>query len=110
MFGKVIFKTQIGGNETSAKRYGVISSKTDGIVNLFSPGMTNSRSTGYSFEMVTLGTGERWKFEIDFTKSVYWFPASKTASIGGSVGSVSGGLVGGKQYVGLSSGNLQELI
>ncbi len=108
--GKVIFTTQVGGNETITKKSGVINSKTDGNVHLSSPGMANSKSTGYIFEMVTPGTGERWKFEIDFTKSVYWFPASKTANIGGFVGNVSGGLVGGKQYVGLSSGNLQELV
>lgn len=130
--GAVVFRTQTNRENTTGsktKMYGEIDVKSDGRVHLSSspPGKpADSRVTGYVFMMVDSRAGKMWKFEIDFTKAVYWFPASgqvfleecfrdranldRTANIGGFVGHASGGQVDGKQYVGLSSGNLQELV
>ncbi|KAH8800138.1 hypothetical protein DL96DRAFT_1637393 [Flagelloscypha sp. PMI_526] len=105
--GRVVFRTQeYGAGKGSAE----IEVKTDGAVHLSSnpPGKpVDSKSTGYVLRMTE--SGKAWKFDIEFTKPVYWFQASSLYVIGGFVGNVTGGLVGGEQYTGLSSGNLQEM-
>ncbi len=65
--------------------------------------------TGYILRMNST-SDDAWRFDIEFTRTVYWFVASGFYNIGGFVGNVSGGVVGGEQYIGLSSGNLQELV
>ena len=70
--------------------------------------LSPSRHTGYAIEMVDPRSGQHWKFEVDYTKCVYWFPAGDAAKIGGFVGAVRGGMVGGPQYNGRASGTAQE--
>lgn len=69
-----------------------------------------SKHTGYVMEMVDPKAGQHWRFEIDYTQTVYLFPSSNTTRVGGFVGTLRGGLVGGPQYTGRASGNLQDMI
>jgi hypothetical protein len=108
MEGKeVVFRTQ-SQEMSSIRDYGSFNWATNGTVHLSAEGLPNSTFTGFSLDMVSPQTGKHWKFDIDFTKTVYWFKAGSASVIGGFVGSIRGGEVGGKQYAGLASGNAQE--
>lgn len=111
---KVVFRTRTLAQEVSTtENYGSFDLQYNGTVRLSSdPAATTplpeSRHTGYLMEMVAPGTGEHWKFKIDYTKCVYWFPAGKDGRVAGFAGAVKGGLVGGAQFVGRVSGNAME--
>lgn len=111
---KVIFRTD-RTEPSDSEPWASITQTASGPVHLASaPGddvaLPDSTFTGYAIEMVAPETGDRWKFDIDFTQTVYWFPAGKSALIGGYAANVTGGLVGGRMYEGLASGNAQELV
>lgn len=111
---EVVFRTE-RLDSSSSETWGSITQITSGPVHLASPAdedvkLPESTFTGYVIKMVSPRTGEQWEFEIDFTRTVYWFPASPPAYLGGFGAKVVGGLVGGCQYEGESSGNAQELI
>lgn len=111
----VIFRTQqTQPLDTGTGTYGAITLKTDGPVHLSSDPkssqqLTSSSFTGYILDLVSPSTQEHWRFEVDFTKTVYWFAATENANIGGFVGNATGGLIGIEQHAGLSSGSAQEL-
>lgn len=115
--GRVIFRTQQFGmqdSEESEHSYATLTHRLDGPVHLSSDPaspnpVTPSTFSGYTFEMVGHGARDKYRFDLDFTQTLYWFPAGKFAHIGGFLGNVTGGQVGGKQYTGLSVGNAQEL-
>ncbi|KAK0725167.1 hypothetical protein B0H67DRAFT_569793 [Lasiosphaeris hirsuta] len=113
---QVIFRTaNLGASDPDGKTYGSVASTNTGPVHLSSaPGsrlpLPESRFTGYVLDFVSPETEQRWKFALDFTRTVYWFPASSALRIGGFVGNVTGGLVGGEQYTGLASGSAQEVV
>ncbi|KAH7130109.1 hypothetical protein B0J11DRAFT_429154 [Dendryphion nanum] len=69
-----------------------------------------SKHTGYVLEMLDPKAKKHWKFEIDYTQTVYLFPSSNITRVGGFVGALKGGLVGGRQYLGRASGNVQDKI
>ncbi|KAH6678756.1 hypothetical protein F5X68DRAFT_245144 [Plectosphaerella plurivora] len=109
---EVVFRTrtqQVSTTET----YGSFDLAYNGTVRLSSdPALATplpeSRHTGYKLNWVSPATGEHWKFNIDYTKCVYWFPAGQDGRVAGFAGTVTGGLVGGEQYVGRVSGNAME--
>ncbi|KEY69962.1 hypothetical protein S7711_09682 [Stachybotrys chartarum IBT 7711] len=108
----VIFRTQ-RLQPFDKEPWGTITQTNDSSIHLTSPPDANVRLpestfTGYTIEMVSPETEEHWKFDIGFTQTVYWFQAGRSTLIGGYTANVTGGLVGGCQYSGLSSGNLQE--
>lgn len=110
--GNVVFRTEsmrVSGTE----RYGALRLRNDGVVRLASEDgaskpLPESRHTGYGLELVDPGTGERWEFEMEYTRCVYWFAAGTEGRLGGFVGAIKGGLVGGPQYSGRSSGTAME--
>lgn len=112
---KVIFRTQnLKPSELGNDTWGSVTLTNTGPVHLASPPdaavkLPESRFSGYLIDMVSPATGEHWQFDIEFTQSVYWFPVGPAAQTGGYAANVTGGLVGGCQYKGLSSGNTQEL-
>jgi hypothetical protein len=114
---RVVFRTsRLGASNAEAERsHGVVTHTDTGSVHLASaPGagvqsLPESRFSGYVLDFVSPETKQRWRFAVDFTRTVYWFPASPTLRIGGFVGSVTGGLVGGEKYTGLASGSTQEV-
>ncbi|KAM0693795.1 hypothetical protein Q7P36_007052 [Cladosporium allicinum] len=69
-----------------------------------------STYTGYTLDMVSPKTGRHWRFDVEFSATVYWFPVGATARIAGFGATVKCGQVGGHQSNGWSSGNLQETI
>ncbi|OAG09325.1 uncharacterized protein CC84DRAFT_1234719 [Paraphaeosphaeria sporulosa] len=108
----VLFRTRTQQVSTT-KNYGSFSLQNNGMVRLSSETnsatpLPKSRHTGYLLEMVAPTTGERWRFEVDYTKCVYWFPAGPSARLGGFVGAIKGGLVGGPQHSGRASGTAME--
>ncbi|KAF7561607.1 hypothetical protein G7046_g2499 [Stylonectria norvegica] len=111
---KVIFRTS-SLEPSDSKPWASVTQTNNGSVHLASPPeavekLPESRFTGYVLDMVLPETGEHWRFHIEFTQTVYWFPASASAHIGGYAANVTGGLVGGcRQYSGVGSGNVQEL-
>jgi hypothetical protein len=113
MNGKEVhFRTQTQEVSTT-KTHGSISLQHNGTVHLSSDPssakpLLESRHTGYVLEMVAPRTRKRWRFEVDYTKCVYWFPAGDSGKIGGFVGDIKGGLVGGHQYIGRASGTSME--
>lgn len=113
MMGKeVIFRT-LAQAASPATPYGSFTLRNTGSVRLSSnPGaataLPESRHTGYVLEMVAPSTRKRWKFEVDYTKCVYWFAAGNDGKLGGFVGAVKGGLIGGRQYTGRASGTAME--
>lgn len=70
----------------------------------------SSTYTGYTLDMVSPATGEHWQFDVEFSTTAYWFPVATVARIGGFGATVKGGLVGGRQACGWSSGNIQEAV
>ena len=113
---KVIFRTQSLAPTKSGKKrtWGSVTTTNTGPVHLRSPSnvaikIPESTFSGYTLDMVSPATGEHWRFNIEFTQSVYWFQATPASRFGGFAANVTGGLVGGRQYSGLSSGNSQEL-
>jgi len=104
---KVVFRTQ-SQEVSKTSEYGSFDWKTNGTVHLSANGLPNSTFTGFVMDMVSPDSGKQWKFDIDLTKTVYWFKAGSAAVIGGFVAKIRGGEVGGEQYVGLASGNAQE--
>lgn len=109
---RVLFRTQTQQVSTT-DNYGSLSLQNNGTVRLSSdPSSTTplpeSRHTGYLLELVAPTTGKRWKFEVDYTKCVYWFPAGPSARLGGFVGAIKGGLVGGPRHSGRASGTAME--
>lgn len=111
---KVVFRTE-RSKPFNSEPWASITQTADGPFRLTSgPGdevsLPDSTFTGYALEMVAPESGDHWKFDMDFTQTVYWFPAGKSALIGGYAANVTGGLVGDSIYEGLGSGNLQELI
>ncbi|KAH7112793.1 hypothetical protein B0J11DRAFT_511561 [Dendryphion nanum] len=109
---KVLFRTQTQ-QVSKTESYGSLSLQSSGKVRLSSnPGsatpLPESRHTGYLLELVAPKTGKRWRFEVNYTKCVYWFPAGASARLGGFVGAIKGGLVGGPQYSGRASGTAME--
>ncbi|KAH8886600.1 hypothetical protein GQ53DRAFT_875251 [Thozetella sp. PMI_491] len=109
---EVLFRTQTQKTSTTMT-YGSFDLRYNGTVHLSSDPsspkrLPESRHTGYVLEMVAPMTGEHWKFDVDYTKCVYWFPAGDLAKLGGFVGAVKGGQVGGPQYVGRVSGTAME--
>ncbi|KAF1948813.1 hypothetical protein CC80DRAFT_430775 [Byssothecium circinans] len=109
---KVLFRT-LTQEVSKTKNYGSLSLRNNGAVRLSSDPssampLPESRHTGYLLELVEPKTGKQWRFEADYTKCVYWFPAGLEARLGGFVGSVRGGLVGGPQHSGLISGTAME--
>jgi hypothetical protein len=111
---KVVFRTQ-SLTPSNKESWGTITKTYNGTVQLASsPDNTvklpESTFSGYTIEMVSPLTGKHWKFAISFTQTVYWFRAGRSALIGGFTANAKGGLVGGCQYSGLSSGNIQEII
>jgi len=113
---QVVFRTsRLGASNAEGKAYGSVTLTNTGPVHLASaPGsslpLPESRFTGYILNFASPETKQHWRFAVDFTKTVYWFPASSKLSIGGFVGNVTGGLVGGKQFTGLASGSAQEVV
>ncbi|KAK3367880.1 hypothetical protein B0H63DRAFT_404526 [Podospora didyma] len=112
--GQVIFRTS-RLDDSDGKTYGSVTLTNTGLVNLASAPdsrlqLPESRFTGYILDFVSPETRLHWRFAVDFTRTVYWFPASSALRIGGFVGNVTGGLVGGKLYTGLASGSAQELV
>jgi hypothetical protein len=113
MEGKaVVFRTQTQ-QVSVTEAYGSFELAYDGSVRLSSDPaaaqpLPESRHTGYVMEMVAPATGEHWKFQVDYTKSVYWFQAGSDAKTAGFTGTITGGLVGGAQYDGYVSGNAME--
>jgi hypothetical protein len=59
-------------------------------------------------DFVSPRTKEHWRFRVDFTTCVFWFPATDSVMYGAFGGNITGGLVGGKKYTGKSSGNVFE--
>ncbi|CAH0055619.1 unnamed protein product [Clonostachys solani] len=111
---KVVFRTQ-SLTPSDKESWGTITKTYNGTVHLASsPNDTvklpESTFSGYTIEMVSPLTGKHWKFNVAFTQTVYWFRAGRSALIGGFTANAKGGLVGGCQYSGLSSGNAQETI
>lgn len=110
----VIFRTE-QPELSVTNNYGSIQHKTDGPVHLTSDPksplqLPKSSFTGYILDLVSPKTKESWRFELDFTKPVYWFAATEDANIGGFVGNATGGLIGAEQYTGIVSGSAQELV
>lgn len=95
------------------KNFGSIERVSDGAVHLSSDPASpqqapTSRFTGYNMDFLAPGTGEHWQFHIEFTKCVFWFPATDSVMYGAFGGNITGGLVGEQQYEGKSSGNVFE--
>lgn len=108
MEGKeVVFRTQ-NLEATGMSDYGSFDWKTNGTVHLSADGLPSSTFSGFTLDMISPKSGNNWKFDIDFTKTVYWFKAGSAAVVGGFAGKVTGGKVSGEQYAGLASGNAQE--
>ncbi|PVH95187.1 hypothetical protein DM02DRAFT_675657 [Periconia macrospinosa] len=113
MEGKeVIFQTQTQ-EPSEDTTYGSLTLQNNGAIRLSSdPSSTTplpeSRHTGYLLELVAPKTGQRWRFEMDYTKCVYWFAAGADGRLGGFVGAIKGGLVDGPQYNGRASGTAME--
>jgi len=111
---KVIFRT--ANQEVSRSgNYGIVKLTKTGPVHLTSaPGtetpLTKSRHTGYLIDLISPTTCEHWQFNIDFSQTTFWFSASDTLNIGQFAGLVSGGLLGKRQYKGVASGSVQELV
>ncbi|KAH6666968.1 hypothetical protein B0J14DRAFT_193262 [Halenospora varia] len=110
---RVIFRTQ-SQQKSNSSAYGSFIQTNTGTVHLASEAtavrqLPQSNFTGYALEMINPKTREHWKFEVEFTKCVYWFQAGTSAIIGGHGGTVNGGKVGGKQYTGLASGTAQQV-
>lgn len=110
---KVIFRTQ-SQQESNTLAYGSFTQTQTGTVHLASEPtsghqLPQSNFTGYKLEMIDPTSREHWKFEVEFTKCVYWFKAGTSAIIGGYAGTVKGGEVGGNQYTGLASGTAQQV-
>jgi hypothetical protein len=120
--GQVVFRSSRLGAQSAqsaqsaqGKAYGSVTLSNTGRVHLASsPGsslpLPESRFSGYILDFASPETKEHWRFAVDFTRTVYWFPASPTLRIGGFVGNVTGGLVGGEEYTGLASGSAQEVV
>lgn len=70
--------------------------------------LPESTFTGYIVEIIAPKTGDHWRFDVNFTQTVYWFQAGQAALIGGYTAQVSGGLIGECTHKGVSSGNAQE--
>lgn len=91
MRGKeVIFRTQSTAHSNGSP-YSSINSTNTGSTRLSSPPgsatlLPESDFTGYVMEMVYPSSGKAWRFEIEFTRCIYWFRAGKDALIGGFVG------------------------
>ena len=114
MKGKeVVFRTQEREASTTST-FGSLDPAYDGPVHLTSDPsgkpLPPSKHTGYVLEMVDPNANKHWKFEIDYTQTVYLFPSSNITRVGGFVGALKGGLVGGPQYLGRASGNVQDMI
>ena len=97
---KVIFRTE-RLNSSSLESWGSVTHITSGPVHLASPAESDAKRpestfTGYMIDTVSSCTRKRWKVVTEFTRTVYWFPASKPAYIGGFAAEVAGGLVGGR--------------
>jgi len=112
--GSVVARYTENQGERADGTYGSIALSNTGSVHLASaPGnkepLPESRHSGYVVVLKEPRTGKEWRFEIEFTQTVYWFTASEIARIGQFVGTASGGLLGGTQFRGLTSGSLQEL-
>lgn len=111
---QVIFRTS-RLDDSDGETYGSVTLTNAGLVHLASAPdsrlqLPESRFTGYILDFVSPDTKLHWRFAVNFTRTVYWFPASSTLRIGGFVDSVTGGLVGGKPYTGLASGSAQEVV
>jgi len=111
---RVVFRTQSLIPSASAP-FASIEQMDNGPLHLASPPSANvqlpeSRFSGYAIHMVSPESNKEWRFNVNFTQTVYWFKASATAHIGGFVGNVKGGEVGKRQYAGLGSGNTQESV
>jgi hypothetical protein len=111
--GKVIFRTA-NAEVSEVETYGVMSLVTTGAVHLSAaPGTARpspeSRHSGYRIDLVSPETSEHWSFDLEFTATTFWFPASGTQSVGQYVGKISGGLKGENQYDGQASGSVMEL-
>ncbi|KAH6676864.1 hypothetical protein F5X68DRAFT_245857 [Plectosphaerella plurivora] len=110
---KVIFRTTNQGASCS-DNYGTFKLTNTGPVHLSSPlGSANplpeSRHTGYLIDLVSPKTGEHWRFTIEFSQTTFWFRASESLNVGQFAGKISGGLVGHKEYKGVTTGSVQEL-
>lgn len=111
---KVVFRTQ-SLTPSNKESWGTITKTYNGTVHLTSSPddtvkLPQSTFTGYTIEMVSPLTGKHWKFAVEFTQTVYWFRAGRSALIGGFTANAKGGVAGGCQYSGLSSGNIQETL
>ncbi|KAK3370938.1 hypothetical protein B0T24DRAFT_594809 [Lasiosphaeria ovina] len=108
----VIFRT-LAQHVSTTEPYGSFNLDNNGTVRLSSDpsaatSLPESKHTGYVLEMVIPATEKRWRFEVDYTKCVYWFAAGSDGRLGGFVGAIKGGLVGGRQYSGRASGTTME--
>ncbi|WQF82577.1 hypothetical protein CDEST_07591 [Colletotrichum destructivum] len=112
--GNVVFRTVVDGGGSSPGAghgtSGTVSLTYGGPHHLTSPSGTPpmSRHTGYVVDLVS--QQRHWRFNIDFSQTVFWFPADKALTVGQYVGNVTGGLVGGRSYNGVTSGSLQEFV
>ncbi|KAH7362396.1 hypothetical protein B0T11DRAFT_305854 [Plectosphaerella cucumerina] len=111
---KVIFRT--ANQEASCSEdYGTFKLTNTGPVHLSSPAgskdpLPDSRHTGYLIDLVSPKRGEHWRFAIDFSQTTFWFRASESLNVGQFAGKVSGGLMGQKEYKGVATGSVQELL
>jgi hypothetical protein len=107
---EVIFRTD--RTKRSTEPWATITQTNTGPVHLAdSTGqIPESTYTGYTLDMVSAKTGKHWKFDVEFSATVYWFPVGDAARIGGFGATVKGGLVNEHQSRGWSSGNLQETV
>lgn len=109
---KVVFRTE-SLEPSDSLPWGTVTKRYHGPVHLTSApgdGLPNSTFTGYTIDMNSPETGEHWKFDVDFAQTVYWFGVRESVFLGGYTANLTGGAVGGCQYLGLGSGNAQELI
>jgi len=98
-----------------SENYGIVELTKTGPIHLTSASsvknpLPESRHTGYLIDLISPITCEHWQFNIEFSQTTFWFSASDTLNIGQFAGLVSGGLLGKKQYKGVASGSVQELV
>jgi hypothetical protein len=111
---KVIFRTT-NQNASCSEDWGTVKLTNTGPLHLSSAAGTESllpesRHTGYLIDLVSPKTSQHWRFTINFSQTTFWFPASKSLTVGQFAGKVSGGLLGETQYKGVASGSLQESV
>jgi hypothetical protein len=107
---EVIFRTD--RTKRSTEPWATITQTNTSLVHLADPAgqIPESTYTGYTLNMVSPKTGKHWRFDVEFSATVYWFPVGDASRIGGFGATVKGGFVGEHQSSGWSSGNLQEIV